>query len=149
MRGRFTRMCSHMHLWVGVPQKFVAAPPRCCRQRADGHACAASEKPHRPWTSTTVCSRETYALVTFERALCTQNQGTFAMPTTRSAICRNAQSSRPYHHLFLSEASLRCCDRDVLHSCTLLCLPLQHVRRRPLRNWPSRRVLNCRCRNLQ
>jgi hypothetical protein len=64
--------------------------PRCCHQRAVGHACAANEKPHMSRTSLTVCSHGTHVLVAFDRALCTQNRGTFVMPTTHSMICRNA-----------------------------------------------------------
>jgi hypothetical protein len=69
--------------------------------------------------------------VAFDRSLSTQNWGTFVMPTTCLMICRNAQSSRLCHRLFLSEADLRCCGRDVIQSCTLLCLPPLRVRRRP------------------
>jgi hypothetical protein len=86
---------------------------------------------HMPWTSKIVCIHEAHALVAFDRALCTQNWGTFVMPTTRSMICRNTQSSQHSHRLFLSEADRRCCDRDVILRCTLLCLPPLRVRRCP------------------
>jgi hypothetical protein len=43
---RPTTKCSHMHLWVGVDRNSLPPLPRCCHQRAVGHACAANEKPH-------------------------------------------------------------------------------------------------------
>jgi hypothetical protein len=60
-----------------------------------------------------------------------KNWETLFMPTTCSMICRNAQSSQPGDRRFLSGADLRCCDRDVIRSCTLLCMPPLRVRRRP------------------